>query len=78
MLANEPFVLDDVDQDARVTADDYAAIAAPEYSPAICVPLHKDGRLSAAMAVHQATSRKWTASEVELMTTVVAPVVGNR
>jgi PAS domain S-box-containing protein len=37
----------------------------------ICVPLHKDGVLTAAMAVHQKTPRHWTPAEVELVTTVV-------
>jgi signal transduction histidine kinase/CheY-like chemotaxis protein len=33
----------------------------------ICVPLHKNGRFSACMAVHQKTPRQWLPEEVELV-----------
>jgi hypothetical protein len=39
----------------------------------ICVPLHKGGRLVAAMAIHQKTPRRWTEYDVRL-----ALVVANR
>jgi anti-anti-sigma factor len=37
----------------------------------ICLPLHKSGRFVAAMAVHQATVRRWTGTEVDLVGVVV-------
>ena len=70
MLANEPFVTDDVDTDPRA-GDDLAAYRATRIQAVICVPLHKDGRFTAAMAVHQQTPRHWTPDEVALVRTVV-------
>ena len=37
----------------------------------ICVPLHKQGVFTAAMAVHQKVPRKWTSFDVEMTTAVV-------
>ncbi len=72
MLANEPYIVHDADQDARINHEDRAAYRSTHIQSAICVPLHKEGRLTAAMAVHQAVPRQWTTKEVELVTTVVA------
>ncbi|MBL8013329.1 MAG: response regulator, partial [Candidatus Omnitrophica bacterium] len=38
----------------------------------ICVPLHKAGKFTAAMAVHQTTPRHWTQEEIKLVGMVVA------
>jgi signal transduction histidine kinase/ActR/RegA family two-component response regulator len=38
----------------------------------ICVPLHKRGKLVAAMAVHMRTPRDWTGDEIELVRLVTA------
>ncbi|AUX45132.1 uncharacterized protein SOCE26_066130 [Sorangium cellulosum] len=70
MLANEPYVIDDVDADPRA-GQELAAYRATMIQAVICVPLHKDGKFTAAMAVHQKTPRHWTAEEVELVLLVV-------
>jgi PAS domain S-box-containing protein len=71
MLANEPYVVHDVDTDTRIAAVDRPAFRDTAIQAVICVPLHKEGRFTAAMAVHQATPRRWTPEEVELVRTVV-------
>lgn len=38
----------------------------------ICVPLHKEGRFVAAMAVHMQTPRVWTEAEVDLVRSVAS------
>ncbi|WP_437933312.1 GAF domain-containing protein [Sorangium sp. So ce341] len=70
MLANEPYVIDDVDADPRAGGD-LAAYRATEIQAVICVPLHKSGRFTAAMAVHQKVPRRWTHDEVGLVRLVV-------
>ena len=70
MLANEPYVMDDVDADPRAGRD-LAAYRATEIQAVICVPLQKEGKFTAAMAVHQKTPRRWTHDEVALVHTVV-------
>lgn len=72
MLANEPYVVDDVDNDPRITTADLPAYRATHIQAVICIPLHKDGTFTAAMAVHQRTPRRWTNAEVQIVTTVVA------
>jgi PAS domain S-box-containing protein len=71
MRANAPYVVDDAWADPRVTAADRAAYAATQIRAVVCVPLHKAGRLAAAMAVHQRRPRRWAPDEVELVVTVV-------
>jgi len=71
MLANEPFVVADSENDGRITADDLAAYRATSIRSVICVPLHKNGRFTAAMAVHQTIPRVWTAEEIDLVRSVV-------
>ncbi len=70
MLANDAYVMDDVDTDPRA-GPELAAYRATNIQAVICVPLHKDGKFSAAMAVHQTTPRRWTPQEVTLVRTVV-------
>lgn len=72
MIANEPYVVRDTDADPRITSDDLAAYRATNIRAVICVPLHKEGRFTAAMAVHQITPRNWTPEEIELVRMVVA------
>lgn len=69
MLANEPCVVHDVAADPRL-GPDLAGYRATDIQAVICVPLHKDGRFTAAMAVHQKTPRQWTPQEVQLVRTV--------
>lgn len=72
MLANEPYVVHDVARDPRVSAADLPAYRATSIASVICVPLHKKGRFTAAMAVHSRIRRQWSDEEVDLVRTVVA------
>ncbi|MFO0612210.1 MAG: ATP-binding protein [Polyangiaceae bacterium] len=72
MRANKPYVVDDVGNDPRVGPEFRAAYAATTIQAVICVPLHKHGVFTAAMAVHQKAPRRWSAFEIELVTTVAA------
>jgi PAS domain S-box-containing protein len=71
MLANQPFVVEDVEAEPRLGPADLAAYRATTVRAMICVPLHKDGKFTAAMAVHQNVARQWTVAEVELVSAVV-------
>ena len=71
MLANQPFVVNDVDAHPEIGPEHRPAYEATAIRAVICVPLHKDGKLTAAMAVHQSTARTWTPEEVELVALVV-------
>ncbi|MDI1437006.1 hybrid sensor histidine kinase/response regulator [Polyangium sorediatum] len=70
MRANQPYVMDDVDQDPRAGSD-LSAYRAASIQAAIGVPLHKAGKFIAAMAVDQARPRHWTSEEVDLVRLVV-------
>lgn len=67
MRVNKLYVVDDVDHDPQITAEDLAAYRQMGIQAVICVPLHKNGRYAACMAVHQRTSRRWTPEEIELV-----------
>lgn len=67
MRENKPYVVHDVDNDPQITPDDLAAYRQMEIQSVICVPLHKNGRFAACMAVHQKEPRYWTIEEVELV-----------
>lgn len=71
MRSNEPYVVHDASSDPRIGPEDLPAYHATQIQAVICVPLLKNGRFTAAMAVHQAHRRQWTADEVELVRTVV-------
>ena len=71
MLANEAYVVSDADSDPRISEEDLKAFRATSIQAVICVPLHKNDRFTAAMAVHQTVRRRWTADELELVQTVV-------
>jgi PAS domain S-box-containing protein len=66
MLANEPYVVDDVEADPRIEGF-RGAYQSTRIRAVICVPLHKDGKFTAAMAVHQTTPRHWAEAEIELL-----------
>ncbi|WP_437961819.1 GAF domain-containing protein [Sorangium sp. So ce119] len=70
MFANAPYVMDDVDADPRA-GQDLTAYRATRIQAVICVPLHKSGKFTAAMAVHQKTPRRWTPDEVALVRLIV-------
>jgi signal transduction histidine kinase/CheY-like chemotaxis protein len=71
MLANRPYVVDDTDTDPRIPPELLAAYRATTIRAVICVPLHKQGRFTAAMAVHQTQPRPWRPDEIELVAIVV-------
>ncbi len=66
MRENQSYVVNDAEQDARAAAnlDSYRQT---EIAAVITVPLCKNGRFTAGMAVHQKTPRVWTREEVELV-----------
>ncbi len=71
LLANAPFVIDDVQTNRRIGPSHLPFYRAAAIGAVICVPLHQNGKLVACMAVHQTKPRRWTTAEVQLVTTVV-------
>ena len=71
MRAGDPFVVTDSQEDPRCASavDSYRQAAIRSL---ICAPLHKAGRLVAALAVHDTSPRRWREDEVELVQTVAA------
>lgn len=72
MLANRPYIVVDSEDDPRIGPEDLPAYRATAIRSVICVPLHKAGRFTAAMAVHQTRPRRWSADEIYLVEMVVA------
>lgn len=70
MRENKPYIVHDVDNDEQVTKEDLAAYRQTAIRAVICVPLHKNGRFAACMAVHQKQPRLWMPEEVELVSFV--------
>lgn len=71
MLENQPYVVDDVDVDPRAGSE-LEAYRATAIRSVICVPLHKAGKFTAAMAVQQTSARNWTEDEIEVVRAVGA------
>jgi PAS domain S-box-containing protein len=71
MRAGEPYVVEDTEIDPR-TQSVLAAYRQTRIRAVICVPLLKAGRFAAAMAVHQADTRRWRQDEVELVQLVAS------
>ncbi|WP_245950675.1 SpoIIE family protein phosphatase [Saccharothrix carnea] len=71
MRAGEPWVVVDSEDDLRLGPDDLSAYRLTGIRAVICLPLLRGGRFVAAMAVHQATARRWTPEEVEVVSVVV-------
>lgn len=71
MRADEPYVVHDVDTHVPPVGDP-AAYRATQIQAVICVPLQKNGRFVAAMAVHCNTPRRWTPDEVDLVRAVAS------
>jgi PAS domain S-box-containing protein len=67
MRENRPYIVNDVNTDPQVTKAVLEAYRQTTIEAVICVPLHKNGRFNACMAVHQRVPREWTAEEVELV-----------
>ncbi|MFB9684543.1 SpoIIE family protein phosphatase [Amycolatopsis plumensis] len=72
MRAGRSWVVDDSLTDDRLAPADLDAYRVTGIRAVICVPLLRGGRFAAAMAVHQATVRHWSAAEVELVELVVS------
>jgi PAS domain S-box-containing protein len=72
MLANEPHVVHDAEHDPRIGGEDLQAFRATSIQAMISVPLRKNGRFTAGMAVHQAKPRRWTDEEVDLVRSVAS------
>jgi PAS domain S-box-containing protein len=69
MRMGEPWVVDDSESDPR-TRDALASYRLTRIGAVICVPVRKDGRFVAAMAVHEQAARRWRTDEVSLLTAV--------
>ncbi len=70
MRENQPYVVHDIDAEAPPGLD-LSAYRQTQIQAVVCVPLHKNERLVAAMAVHQTTPRRWSPVEIETVVTVV-------
>ena len=64
MLNNQPYVVSDAENDPRIRPENLPSYHATNIRAVICVPLHKAGKFTAAMAVHQKTLRHWTHEEL--------------
>ncbi len=67
-----PYVVADSTTDERITAADRPSYAAADIGAAISVPILKQGRLVAALAVHTVQPRQWQPDEVELVQRVAS------
>jgi signal transduction histidine kinase/ActR/RegA family two-component response regulator len=67
MRADRPWVVVDSETDRRIAAPERDAYRAAQIRGVVCVPLVKDGRLVAAMAVHARVPRVWHSHEVDLV-----------
>ncbi|MCA1586549.1 MAG: PAS domain S-box protein [Acidobacteria bacterium] len=67
MRAGEPYVVTNSAADPRIDETDRTSYALTAIRGVICVPVLKQGRFVAAMAVHTATVRHWHTGEVELV-----------
>lgn len=66
MRADAIYIVADIESH-QPAPEDLAVYTAASIRALICVPLHKDGRFVAKMAVHQKTPRQWTQAEVSLV-----------
>jgi PAS domain S-box-containing protein len=71
LRAGKAYIQEDIDT-LPAESSGAAAFRQSDIRALICVPLHKAGRLVAAMAVHQATPRRWTDEEIDLVHLVAA------
>ena len=72
MRAGEPYVVRDAGTDPRITTEERASYELTAIRAVICVPILKQGRFVAAMAVHTLTPRAWEAQEVALVQRVAS------
>lgn len=66
MREGKPYIVEDAETDPR-TEGMLASYTATCIRAVICVPLLKENRFVAAMAVHQASPRAWQTEEVDLL-----------
>ncbi len=66
MRANLPYIVHDIDSH-QPPLEDLSAYRQTQIQAVVCIPLHKHGKLVAAMAVHQKTPRNWTPRDVNLV-----------
>jgi PAS domain S-box-containing protein len=67
MRAGKPYVVSDAGCDPRISAADRRSYELTAIRAVVCVPILKQGRFVAAMAVHAVGRRNWHANEVELV-----------
>jgi GAF domain-containing protein len=67
MAAGQPFVVSDSENDPRIAPEFVEAYRATRIRAGVCVPLHKQGVFTAAMAVHQSKPRVFSAAEIDLV-----------
>jgi PAS domain S-box-containing protein len=67
MRAGEPYVVCDSSTDPRIDQHDRPSYIQTAITGVICVPVMKQGRFVAAMAVHTTTARSWLPAEVALV-----------
>lgn len=72
MRAGEPYVVRDSGTDARITAAERPSYVLTAIGAVICVPILKQGRFVAAMAVHGVVPRAWEPDEIELVQRVAS------
>jgi PAS domain S-box-containing protein len=72
MRAGEPYVVADSETDPRVTTTERPSYQVTAIRAVVCVPILKQGKFVAAMAVHSAAPRQWERDEVELVQRVAS------
>ena len=72
MRAGEPYVVADAESDPRITAAERASYEITAIRAVICVPILKQRRFVAAMAVHSLRPRAWDPDEVALVQRVAS------
>jgi PAS domain S-box-containing protein len=72
LRSGQPYVVADSTADERVTEADRPSYAAAAIRAVVCVPILKQSRLVAALAVHSAHPRQWQPDEVELVQRVAS------
>ncbi|MFI9005749.1 SpoIIE family protein phosphatase [Actinosynnema sp. NPDC053489] len=71
MRAGRPWIVADAARDPRLTDGDRETYRLTGIRAVVTVPLLRDGRFVAGLAVHQASVRQWAPAEVELVSVVV-------
>ena len=72
MRAGKPYVVTDAERDDRITEAERPSYEMTAIRAVVCVPILKQGRFVAAMAVHAVAPRNWQPVEVELVERVAS------